>query len=273
MLFQGNVTRSEVILIAANDGRSNLLEKSFLNSIWDMHMRILDLKITDEDDGDGLAAAAAVIAETGDTLELPKRRLQQQGQGLLFLGVSETEKDKSGHILQKEESSNVLPSPTRRLAWGDPVAAVQQHFVQQQLMQQQQQQQQYLMQQQQLQQPQRPMPGGGRRRREAMAAAAAAAEQQQQQLHQPFATPPEAEEVCDPERQLPRDRITGLGCRPPLAPGEFGFANLCAKDATGACDAPDGIIFLYGNKRYLSSSSLFESRVQRKCCLGAAHKK
>lgn len=237
MLFQGNVTRSEVLLIAANDGRSNLLEKSFLDALWDLHMRILDLKVTDEDDGDGLAAAAAAIAQIGDTLELPIRRLEQSQPS--FQNDTVSTKTDGKELLQHEGGSSFLPSSHRRLAFGDPAAMVQQQLVQQQLMQQQLQQAQWVQRD--------PVVGGGRRRRDALAASAAAAAQpQQQQLYVPAG----AEEVCDPEKQLPRNRITGLGCRAPLAPGEFGFANLCAKDATGACEAPDGIIFVYGHKRY-----------------------
>ncbi|KAL8446552.1 hypothetical protein Emed_005006 [Eimeria media] len=230
---KGNVTRSEILFIVANDGRSNLLEKSFLNALWDMHMRILDLKVIDEDDGDGLAAAAAAVAETGDTVQLPSRRLEQiQEQPVSLASYTSSE----NHLDSQDEVSinKVLGSShSRRLAWADPGAMVQQHLVQQQLRQQ----------QPQWAQSPAPTPVLGRRRREAMAAAA-----QQQQQQQQFASLGETGEVCDPERQLPRNRITGLGCRPPLAAGEYGFANLCARDATGACEVPDGIIFVYGHK-------------------------
>ncbi|KAL8437389.1 hypothetical protein ACSSS7_000984 [Eimeria intestinalis] len=235
MLFQGNVTRSEILFIVANDGRSNLLERSFLNAVWDMHMRILDLKVIDEDDGDGLAAAAAAIAETGDTVQLPSRRLEHSQEG----SAESTAYTSSESDLNSEDGRSrerVLRFlNARRLAWADPGAMVQQHLVQQQLRQH----------QTQGAQPAAPTPVLGRRRREAMAAAA---QLQQQQ----FASAGESEEVCDPERQLPRNRVTGLGCRPPLAPGEYGFANLCARDATGACEVPDGIIFLYAHKSFHS---------------------
>ncbi|OEH76295.1 lipid sterol:h+ related protein [Cyclospora cayetanensis] len=244
MLFQGNVTRSEVILIAANDGRSNLLEKTFLDAVWDMHMRILDIRVTEEDDGDMLANAAADVAAVGDTIELPKRRLQQHTPRLQHDGELAPA---SGRHIQDlagwESEQQTLP---RRLAWGDPVAAMQQHFVQEQLMQQQRQQQI----QQQWRQTGWPTTSGGRRRREAMAPPAQSRRQPQTQ-NQPFSIPPSTqEEVCDPEKQLPRLRITGLGCLPSLGPGEYGFQNLCLKDSTGACEAPDGVIFVYGHRRY-----------------------
>ncbi|KAL8454335.1 hypothetical protein Emag_001494 [Eimeria magna] len=228
---KGNVTRSEILFIVANDGRSNLLEKSFLNALWDMHMRILDLKVTDEDDGDGLAAAAAAVAETGDTVQLPTRRLER----IREHPVSLASYTSSGNHLSSQVEVRIdggVGLFGRRLAWADPGAMVQQHLVQQQLRQQ----------QPQWAQSPTPTPVLGRRRREAMAAAA------QQQQQQQLATLGDSGEVCDPERQLPRNRITGLGCRPPLAPGEYGFANLCARDATGACEVPDGLIFVYGHK-------------------------
>ncbi|KAL8271438.1 hypothetical protein Esti_004639 [Eimeria stiedai] len=236
MLFQGNVTRSEILFIVANDGRSNLLERSFLNALWDMHMRILDLKVIDEDDGDGLAAAAAAVAESGDTVQLPRRRLEQiQEQPVSSARYTSSESHLGSH--DDGSGDRVLGSSNaRRLAWADPGAMVQQHLVQQQLRQQ----------QPQWAQPPASPPVLGRRRREAMAAAAQ--QQQQHQHQQQFASSGETGEACDPERQLPRNRIIGFGCRPPLAPGEYGFANLCFKDATGACEVPDGLIFLYAHK-------------------------
>lgn len=238
MLFQGNVTRSEVILIASNDGQSNLLEASFLNAVWDMHMRILDLKVTNEGDRDGLAEAAVAVAEIGDTLELPKRRLQESQESSLYPADLQTGMALRVEGMIEEERGAPQMQP-RSLAWGDPAAAVQQHFVQQQLRQQHNQQQLLLP-------PQWPMTGGGRRRREAYAAAAAAAQAQEQHV---LGLPQETETVCDPEKELPRVRITGLGCRQPLGPGEYGFQNLCHKDSTGACEAPDGVIFVYTHRR------------------------
>ncbi|KAL8435159.1 hypothetical protein Efla_006380 [Eimeria flavescens] len=232
MLFQGNVTRSEILFIVANDGRSNLLERSFLNSVWDMHMRILDLKVTDEDDGDGLAAAAEAIAETGDTVQLPTRRLE--GSLETFIDVNKPAIFELEAKEQNAEHRSHSLFAGRRLAWADPGAMVQQHLLQQQLTQQRQWTQ------------GTSTPLVGRRRREAMAAAA---QQQQQHQRQQLGTHlAERGEFCDPEMQLPRSRVTGLGCRSPLAPGEYGFANLCARDATGACEVPDGILFVYGHK-------------------------
>ncbi|CDJ69283.1 Lipid/sterol:H+ symporter, related [Eimeria necatrix] len=242
MLFQGNVTRSEVILIASNDGQSNLLEASFLNAVWDMHMRILDLKVTNEGDRDGLAEAAVAVAEIGDTLELPKRRLQESQESSLYPADLQTGMALRVEGMIEEERGAPQMQP-RSLAWGDPAAAVQQHFVQQQLRQQHNQQQLLLP-------PQWPMTGGGRRRREAYAAAAAAAQAQEQHV---LGLPQETETVCDPEKELPRVRITGLGCRQPLGPGEYGFQNLCHKDSTGACEAPDGVIFVYTHRREFGS--------------------
>lgn len=239
MLFQGNVTRSEVILIAANDGMSNLLEASFLNAVWDMHMKILDIKVTAEEAGDALADAAVAVAETGDTLELPSRRLQSAES---FNSEKQSQSNQQTTDIPTANPKQQQTLVPRKLAWADPAALVQQHFVEQQLRQQLQPQYQPLPQW-------TPTGGGTRRRREGLAAAASAQQQQPQQvfsasqLQQPDA-------VCDPERELPRVRITGLACRPPLAAGEYAFQNLCSKDSTGACEAPDGIIFAYGHKRW-----------------------
>ncbi|CDJ32071.1 uncharacterized protein EMH_0011230 [Eimeria mitis] len=216
---------------------SNLLEASFLNAVWDLHMKILDIKVTAEEAGDALADAAVAVAETGDTLELPSRRLQSvafSNSGKLGEGTQQRSGSQSADTKQQQ----VLA--LRRLAWGDPAAVVQQHFVEEQLRQQ--------MQQQQQQNQWTPTGGGGRRRREGQAAAASTQQQQPQQALTHLQTQPEP--VCDPERELPRVRITGLACRPPLPAGEYAFQNLCFKDSTGACEAPDGIIFVYGHKRY-----------------------
>ncbi|CDJ31981.1 uncharacterized protein EMH_0071390 [Eimeria mitis] len=167
----------------------------------------------------------------------PLRRFAIQNNGKLSEGTQQ----RSGSQNTDTKQQQVLA--LRRLAWGDPAAVVQQHFVEEQLRQQ--------MQQQQQQNQWTPTGGGGRRRREGQAAAASTQQQQPQQALTHLQTQPEP--VCDPERELPRVRITGLACRPPLPAGEYAFQNLCFKDSTGACEAPDGIIFVYGHKREFGS--------------------
>nr|CEL64283.1 TPA: Sterol sensing 5-transmembrane protein, related [Neospora caninum Liverpool] len=46
-----------------------------------------------------------------------------------------------------------------------------------------------------------------------------------------------------------KDRISGLACRPPLPPGQYGFSNLCLKDKVGVCNPPEGVLFMYNDRR------------------------
>ncbi|PFH31662.1 Sterol-sensing domain of SREBP cleavage-activation domain-containing protein [Besnoitia besnoiti] len=46
-----------------------------------------------------------------------------------------------------------------------------------------------------------------------------------------------------------KDRVSGLACRPPLPPGQYGFSNLCLKDKRGVCNPPEGVLFMYNDRR------------------------
>ncbi|KFG59591.1 Sterol-sensing domain of SREBP cleavage-activation domain-containing protein [Toxoplasma gondii RUB] len=46
-----------------------------------------------------------------------------------------------------------------------------------------------------------------------------------------------------------KDRVSGLACRPPLPPGQYGFSNLCLKDKAGVCNPPEGVLFMYNDRR------------------------
>lgn len=76
-IFGWNVTRSEVLLVAAADGRTNLLQKPFLDRLWILHAQIMDLRVTADDvAGDALASAAAAKLPEGSEQAASGRPVQ-----------------------------------------------------------------------------------------------------------------------------------------------------------------------------------------------------
>lgn len=288
-MFYGNLTRTELIYVVANVKDTNLLTREFLDALWAFHQEILDITVSVEPDQEAMVNASLpplivdqLVGNLGigdisrrDEDTYWSRRLQPLIQddvagGAEYPPSASIQRPPSGDggdpsespleaELAEPSASAVDPDEDKEVAVVSEDSVVQERNTTLEV----------------TREPSGPSAtvGGSDRSPSSPQFLNTGTSRRRRNEEPPHSLPSQvmggrplfgsavtptplpvlagaiSPDACIEAYAPPKDRVSGLACRPPLPPGRYGFSNLCLKDRAGVCNPPDGVIFMYNDRR------------------------